>query len=278
MIFSIDCVRWQEVFGAGRDTLMPFLWNVVAREGQLFGNRALGSNMRVTNRLNFSYPGYQEMLAGYPDPRIDNNHFGPNPNVTVLEFLNRQPALAGRVAAFVNWKVIDQIFARRGADFPVRAGGERGEEVMPDEEVHRLVMRHIAEQKPRVLFIGFGEADGEAHAGRLDRYLAAIRDADRFIGELWKTLQADEAYRAKTTLIITTDHGRGRGDNWRSHGWRTRGSGETWLAIIGPGTPALGERSNTSTTTSQVAATIAAALGYDYRAFAKRAARPIPSR
>ena len=278
VIVAIDGARWQEVFGPGRDTLMPFLWSVVAREGQLFGNRALGSRMRVTNRLNFSYPGYQEMLAGYPDPRIDNNHFGRNPNVTVLEFLNRQPELVGRVAAFVNWKVIDQVFARRGPGFLVSAGGERGEEVMPDAQVHRRAMRHVAEAKPRVLFIGFGEGDGEAHAGRFDRYVGAIRDADRFIGELWAALQADSTYRGRTTLIVTTDHGRGRGKNWPRHGWRTRGSGETWLAIIGPGTPALGERSNTSTTTSQVAATIAAALGYDYRAAVPRAATAIPSR
>src|SRR5271157_212147 len=39
---------------AGRQALMPFLWSVVDTEGQIFGNRDLGSNSQVINGLNFS--------------------------------------------------------------------------------------------------------------------------------------------------------------------------------------------------------------------------------
>lgn len=278
MVVAIDGMRWQDVFGAGRDTLMPFLWSVVANQGQLLGNRELGSRMRVTNRRNNSYPGYQEMLAGYVDSRIDNNHYGPNPNVTVLEWLNRQPELHGRVAAFAHWQVFDDILAQRDSSVYVRAGGPSGEETTDDAIVHRAVLRHLDERKPRVLFVGYGETDDWAHAGQRDRYLTAVRDADRFVRELWNALQSRADYRGKTTLIVTTDHGRGRGRQWSSHGWRTRGSAETWLAIIGPGIPALGERRDTETTTAQVAATIAGVLGYDYRAKVRRAAAPIASR
>lgn len=278
VVVAIDGVRWQDVFGAGRDTLMPFLWKTVAQQGQLFGNRDVRSPMRVTNRLNSSYPGYHEMLAGFVDRRIDNNRFGPNPHVTVLEWLNRQPSLRGRVAAFANWVVFDEILAQRDSTFVVRAGGSRGEETIDDGELHRLAMRHLAERQPRVLFIGYGETDVWAHAGDRARYLAAIRDADRFLSEIWQALQVD-GYRETTTLIVTTDHGRGRGRQWSSHGRRVRGSGETWLAIIGPDTRALGERRNTSeVTTAQVAATIAAALGYDYKSAVPRAAQPLLSR
>ena len=49
-----------------------------------------------------------------------------------------------------------------------------------------------------------------------------------------------------------------------------------WLAVIGPDTPALGERRNAaSVTQSQIAATIAALLGLDYRRDQARAAEPI---
>src|SRR5512141_3133779 len=40
-----------------RQTLMPFLWSVASSQGQLFGNRDLGSDSHVINGLNFSYPG-----------------------------------------------------------------------------------------------------------------------------------------------------------------------------------------------------------------------------
>jgi len=49
-----------------------------------------------------------------------------------------------------------------------------------------------------------------------------------------------------------------------------------WLAATGPGVAALGERSDTATLTqSQVAATVAALLGLDYRAAVPAAAPPI---
>ena len=39
----------------------------------------------------FSYPGYSETLTGHGDPRVDSNDAKPNPNVTVLEWVNKQP-------------------------------------------------------------------------------------------------------------------------------------------------------------------------------------------
>ena len=49
-------------------------------------------------------------------------------------------------------------------------------------------------------------------------------------------------YKDNTTLLITTDHGRGKKDNsWTSHGSFIAGSSETWLAMIGPGLQPLGE-------------------------------------
>ena len=99
-----DGVRWQEVFTGADPTLMnaknggiwdkeqdlrrefwranaderrkalfPFLWTTVAARGQIFGNQTKGSVARVTNGLAFSYPGYNEMLSGHPDPRINSN-------------------------------------------------------------------------------------------------------------------------------------------------------------------------------------------------------------
>src|SRR5581483_4971915 len=95
-----------------RRALMPFLWNVVASRGRLWGNRERRSSAQLTNGHKFSYPGYQELLAGYPDPRVDSNQKIPNPNVTVLEWLNRRPGFEGRVAAFGSWDRLSYILNR----------------------------------------------------------------------------------------------------------------------------------------------------------------------
>src|SRR5262249_48531377 len=87
---------WREAPQARREIIFPFIWGVLAREGQLFGNRTLGSDAHVTNGRAFSYPGYNEMSVGFPNPAINSNHFGLNPNVSVFEWLNRSAELAGR--------------------------------------------------------------------------------------------------------------------------------------------------------------------------------------
>jgi hypothetical protein len=52
---------------------------------------------------------------------------------------------------------------------------------------------------------------------------------------------------------------------WSSHAHEIPESSQTWMAWIGPDTPALGERSHANPVTeSEVAATLAALLGEDY--------------
>jgi hypothetical protein len=100
---------------------------------------------------------------------------------------------------------------------------------------------------------------------------------DHFVEQLWTRLQNLPAYRDRTTFIITTDHGRGSGaSEWKEHGVEEKGSENIWLAVIGPDTPALGERSHLPEIhQAQIAATIAALLGKDYRAAVPAAAAPL---
>src|SRR4051794_6426697 len=88
---------------ARREALMPFLWNTIAKNGQIYGNQTKASIARITNTMKFSYPGYNEILCGFADPKIDSNNPISNANVTVLEWLHRKPAFTGKVAAFSGW-------------------------------------------------------------------------------------------------------------------------------------------------------------------------------
>jgi DNA mismatch repair protein MutH len=90
-------------------------------------------------------------------------------------------------------------------------------------------------------------------------------------------MQAMPEYRGTTTFIITTDHGRGSGlTEWKEHGVEEKGSENIWIAVIGPDTAPLGERSHVaSVTQSQIAATVAALLGKDYPHDVPKAAAPI---
>ena len=84
---------------------------------------------------------------------------------------------------------------------------------------------------------------------------------DHFVEQLWDTLQRLPAYRDQTTFIITTDHGRGSGPvEWKEHGVEEKGSENIWIAVMGPDTAALGERTQTAEVhQAQIAATVGGA-------------------
>ena len=90
-------------------------------------------------------------------------------------------------------------------------------------------------------------------------------------------MQSIPEYKDQTTFILTADHGRGHGlVDWKEHGVNQKGSENIWIAIIGPDTPARGERRRVANVTqSQIAATIAALLGEDYRAAVPKAGKPL---
>ncbi len=291
---------WRADPAERRRELFPFLWGTVAARGQIFGNQTKGSIARVTNGFAFSYPGYNEMLSGHPDARVNSNEFGPNPNLTVFEWLNGLADLHGRVAVFATWGTFRDIFNVKRSKLPLQVGWElpyRGATTGRQELLNALyrtttrlenddaynafvqipLLDSLRSQQPRVLFVGYGETDNWAHAGRYDLVLQSAHLFDHFVEELWNTMQALPAYRDRTTFIITTDHGRGSGPvEWKEHGVEQQGSENIWLAVLGPDTQPLGERSNAAPINqAQIAATVAMLLGKDYRQAVPAAAAPI---
>jgi hypothetical protein len=291
---------WRETPQERRQVVFPFLWGTVAKQGQIFGNRTEGSDAHVTNGKAFSYPGYNEMSVGYPNPAINSNEFGPNPNATVFEWLNQAPELAGHVAIYGTWQAYYDIFNQNRSHLVVQAGwtpppktGDASKDALFarlyatttrfDEEdvgnsfVQVELLDYVRTAKPRILFVGYGETDNWAHQGRYDLVLESAHRTDACIKELWDTMQAMPQYRGTTTFIITADHGRGSGPvEWKEHGVDEKGSENVWIAVMGPDTAPLGERKHVEAVTqSQIAATIAALMGKDYVNDVPKAARPI---
>ncbi|MFY9910103.1 MAG: hypothetical protein WAK56_09685 [Candidatus Sulfotelmatobacter sp.] len=291
---------WNDDPTERRKILFPFLWNVVAKQGQIFGNQKKGSIARVTNGLAFSYPGYNEMLTGRPDPRINSNEFGLNPNLTVFEWMNQFPEFHGKVAVYATWDVFKNIFNEPRSQLVMQAGWDPPEKgnLTPRQELlnelYRTTTRlddedvwdsflqvplidYVKSAHPRLLFVGYGETDNWAHSGRYDLVLESAHQFDGFVRQLWETMQAIPEYRDQTTFIITTDHGRGSGlEEWKEHGTEEKGSENIWIALIGPDTESLGERANTATVAqAQIAATVAEFLGENFRKASPETAPPM---
>jgi hypothetical protein len=291
---------WRESPEKRRQILFPFIWETVARKGQIFGNQTKGSVAHVTNGKAFSYPGYNEMTTGFPNPKIDRNEFGPNPNMTVFEWLNQSPEFSGRVAVYGTWGIFDDIFNKPRSHLVMQTGwtrpnttGDASKDALlaklfdtttrfDEEDTFNAfeqipLLDYVRTGKPRVLFVGYGETDNWAHQGRYDLVLDSAQRVDGFIAELWNTMQAMPEYRGTTTFIITADHGRGSGPvEWKEHGVEEKGSENVWIAVLGPDTAPLGERTQIAPVTqAQIAATVAAFVGKDYRRAVPAAAAAI---
>ena len=112
-----------------------------------------------------------------------------------------------------------------------------------DSFLHVVVREHLRAHKPRVMFIGYGDTDTWQHMGRYDAFLETAHSFDGFMADLWRQIQSSPQYKDRTTLIISTDHGRGSGpEEWKDHGTGQKGSNNIWIAVIGPDTAPLGER------------------------------------
>lgn len=319
ILITLDGFRWQELFNGAdpniirnveyvsdtaalindfwrddkilrRKALLPFFWDVMAREGQLYGNRDQDNKVNLTNQMWFSYPGYSEILCGFADDvHIRSNDKTNNPNETVLEYINNKPGFNGNTAAFTSWDVFPYIINQERSHIPVNAGYTPVEKPFSAEDrlinqlqkqtpvlwnsvrldafTFHLALSYIKNAKPKLLYISFGETDDFAHEGDYDQYLYSANRTDAFIREIWNTIQADPFYKNQTTMILTTDHGRGIDpEGWKHHGKSSvANSDEVWMAFLGVGVAPKGEiKKRMQIHSNQIAATIAALLGYEY--------------
>lgn len=309
VLVTIDGLRWQEVFrGADetllshkesvkhpeqlktefwadkpterREKLMPFLWQTVSKQGVLIGDRDTDSRMSVSNNWYFSYPGYNEILTGKADPKIDSNALKNNPNITFLEWLNLKPRYEQKLAAFGSWDAFPFIYNESRSGLYVNANGDRydiqpqsekmailntlqtitpspWQEVRQDSFTHLFALDYLTHIQPKTLVISYGETDDFAHEGHYDRYLRAAKRTDAYLAQLWQTIQTTPGYRNNTVMIVVTDHGRGqRLEDWQHHASKQAvlgymknldtfpegivGANEIWMAAIGPQIKPLG--------------------------------------
>ncbi len=317
IVVTLDGMRWQEIFGGAdrrlmtgpdggvvdtgltarrfwrddpasrRAAVMPFLSSMVSERGLLLGDSASGSVFRVANDQRFSYPGYNELFAGAPDPRITSNDKVPNPNITVLEWLAGRPGFRRSVEVYGSWDVFPFIFNTARSRLPVNGDGppfpvpttahqratNRFAEWLPnlwsaarlDAPTMAAALDALITRQPRVLVVLLGETDEWAHERRYDLYLDAAWRADRFIQQLWEAAQALPGARGRTSLVIATDHGRGPGRTWTDHGVDVAPADRIWMAVMGPKVLPNDELRRQSGTQSQFAATIAMLVGESWQ-------------
>lgn len=291
---------WDDDFKKRREKLMPFLWNTVVSKGVAYGNRNFENTADVTNPFRLTYPGFSEMLTGFADPAISSNRLVTSKSQNVLEFINKQNAYKGKVAVFATSDLFPFLLDRANSKLFINADSDSlafpAKEFQLLNEMQRLsnkptterpdlltyfaAREYVKTHKPKVLYLALGETDAFGHQGNYDQYLETARAEDQMIAELWKLMQSMPQYKDKTTLILTCDHGRGNRikEQWIGHGAQIEDSGQIWIAAMGPDIKASGEaKDKNKLHQAQLATTMAAMLGFDFKPETHQAMEPIGS-
>lgn len=234
---------------------MPRTYHLVATRGVALGADRPGcGTVRTASGANVSLPGYLEIFTGRKTLCRDNG-CAQTARATVLD----EAADAGLTAASIgSWNVLDHAVSRGNPGVLVASGshpwpgarpladsaleqlaslGERAAPFpgvggyRPDVHTSAIALHYLKTWSPAVFHVGLGDADEWGHRDDYRAYLEAIGKADAFIGSIADTLDAMGELGARTTVIVTTDHG--RNTDFRHHGAWSASSGRSFVLAFG---------------------------------------------
>lgn len=263
VVVTFDGVRPHELFvgpdpdlaperAVGPDPAMPFLLNDLGPRGAFVGRPGKGEPMVLANPVGTSLPGYQSMFAGRPTLCLDNECGAPEGGTLFDAVLDARDGSPGQVTILASW---DGICEGLGLDARFDAtcgpgaierrwmaqmgGGRATDAPSPPDSVDRaafeLALDRLAGHPPALLFLALDETDGTGHAGDYPGHLRTLARYDTWLRELDETLRDLEEAGHPSALVVTTDHGRGSGEQWSEHRWNVPGTRRVWLFASGRG-------------------------------------------
>ena len=206
VLVTLDGAIAADVFDGAR---LPNLRRLIDRGVALGGAAA---PMVASGPRFVSLPGYREIVTGRRGAGCTDNECPPIGEPTLsTSCASDRVADADDVAVIASWEVIARAAsiapstlalsagrhggARRAAlavtdaarvdlDRGARASAWPGHgDYRPDALTAALALDVVAARHPRLLWVALGDTDEYAHRGDRDGYLAALADADRFLGK-----------------------------------------------------------------------------------------------
>lgn len=238
IILVIDGVRHTETFGDSTFQNVPNLKHKLAPQG------VLNTNFRANTKKTTTNAGHTAMTTGRYQ-RIRNNGSQLPRYPSIFQYYMKQYEIhkdklwvissKGKLSILGNtvhkkWNDLYQPHTFCGLN-------GNGKDYVGDHFTWIKVKQVINTYAPKIMLVNLLAPDANAHANRWDGYINAIKKSDEYALELWEMIQNHPEMKDKTTLFITTDHGRnadGFKDGFISHGPRTESNKRIFLLALGP--------------------------------------------
>jgi hypothetical protein len=270
---------------------MPQLSALRGGEGAVLGAPGHGAEISASGPEFLSLPAYAEIMSGRAPSRCRNNSCRGVGEPTLVDALaEANGCLPHEVAIVASWPEIRRVAALRHECAALSTGrgagynqhllrGDRESDALwkqateaapypglgdfrPDRLTAAIALRYLTTVRPRFLFLGLGETDEFAHRNDYRGYLAALRQADRVVGEVVTALAGLRAQGHRTALLVTADHG--RASSFVTHGGPYPESARVWLVAAGSEIRARGSvRAPEARRLADLAPTLKAILGLE---------------
>ena len=263
VLVTMDGVRIQELLDGADGELssdlagMPVMENMMTTlvpKGVFLGNASKGSRVHLGNPMGISMPGYQAIFSGGFKLCV-SNQCGPLSGNTLLtdiaEKFDQSPVFFSGYQELCDGVAARQSAARAfcGRDtlveYAERLGLDAGGSA--DSIVIDVGLERLQNDPPKLVYLGFENSDSVGHSGNYPNYLAVLEQYDAYLALIWAEVEKLNAAGHPTTLIVTTDHGRGYGSNWTQHRWNVPGTGNLWIFAAGHGVVQKGVLEDTQT-------------------------------
>lgn len=238
-VVVIDGVRSLEAFEDPEHRWIPRLWNDLRPQGTLY------TQFYNDYGTTYTTPGHMAMITGQwhqlPNLYSGGGYFDARSKApTIFEYF-RASTSSQRSDCWVVSGKQNNIHADWGLD--PHYGPEFDSYVTVgthDEETFSTLEAVLAQDQPKLVLVNFQDPDSTGHTAEWESYTAAIAGADQLVYEIWTDLiQGDPHYRDKTTMIVTSDHGRHLPEfgDFINHGGICSGDRHIPFLALGPDTP-----------------------------------------
>jgi hypothetical protein len=230
----MDGARYTETWGEANHAYIPHISGDISPKGVTL-------TQFYNNGNTFTSPGHLALISGrYYN--LDNSGSELPPFPTIFQyFLQNHPSksawlIASKDKLEVLANTVDSAYNNQFMPSTDCGVNGLGSGYRSDSITLHKAMDVLSNERPNLLVVNFREPDYTGHTGDSLRYLSKIQEVDSLIHEIHLFIENDPFYQNRTTLFITTDHGRHDAQNggFSGHGDQCNGCKHLIFCTYGP--------------------------------------------
>lgn len=232
VIVIIDGARYSETFADRNNTYTPRMWNL-ANEGTYIKSF-------YNDSATYTAAAIPAIWCGTWTNRVDtfydnaNTQYAEKPSI--FEYFRKQKNIPKQKClyslGFVSSLWLQSFHINYGRDYwphTISKGWN-------DDDVLLNTLDYLRREHPQLTVMYLADVDHAGHSGVWNNYVSTIENADKIVADFWETIQQDNFYKDKTTMIVTNDHGRhdDAHGGFQGHGDGCPGCRQIMFLAIGP--------------------------------------------